>query len=182
MKRVCLISLLVLAVSLVMFVSCIGGKSYQPGKTIGIGLTICAKETVESEIVKAVDVTEALTSEDGTTQKKYKGLIGVSCSLRNDSINDGKILAYTKSSELGVVSFTFCDDEASCADNAVYYLPNLETELSAQTNGTSKFYIVINDPDMSGYEPKYETLTQSCATPDIYNESIYLELGKAKTE
>ena len=103
MKRVCLISLLVLAVSLVMFVSCIGGKSYQPGKTIGIGLTICAKETVESEIVKVVDVTEELTSEDGTTQKKYRGVIGVSCSLRNDSINDGKILAYTKSSELGVV-------------------------------------------------------------------------------
>ena len=172
-----ILDLIIITLTFISF-SCI----YQPGKTISMGLTICAKETVESEIVKVTDVTKEFITEEETTQKKYKGLSGVSCSLRNDNINDGKILAYTKSDSEGVVVFTFCDDESSCTNNAVYYLPDLDTELSAQTNGTSEFYIVINDTEMSGYEPKYDTLKQTCATPDIYNESIYLELEKSKAE
>lgn len=144
-----------------------------------VGITLCNKDNIESEIVKINTVEKILISEGESTKSTVQVLENVVCSLRNDTISKGEILAYTKSNSDGKVSFCFSEDRNNSEKNcAMYYLLDTAAEVDAQTNGTSKFYIVINDSELDGYDEKYQTLRQTCATSDIYNDKITIALCK----
>lgn len=144
-----------------------------------VGVTLYNKDNIESQIVKINTIEKTTVLEGETTNSTVQVLENVVCSLRNDTIAKDEVLACTKSDSEGKVSFCFSEDSVKAEkDSAMYYLPDTAAEVESQTNGTSSFYIIINDPELDGYDSQYKTVRQTCATPDIYNDKINIELGR----
>ena len=105
--------------------------------------------------------------------ENIKTLENVACSLRSDSISDGDILASTKSRDDGHVVFCLVEFERMLKWNEDYLLQNFSEQKKRYEDGKIVFYIIINDPDLEGYDDKYETLTLSCPYDADYKK-IYL--------
>lgn len=106
----------------------------------------------------------------------------MACSVRNDDISNDW-LACTKSASDGKVSFCFSEDKEKAQKySTMYYLENLEEEIDAESDGTSKFYIVINNPKLEGYDENFKTIIQTCATSDIYGNKLFITLEKETLE
>lgn len=144
-----------------------------------VGLTLYNKDNVTSDIIKIHQIEiNNIKYKDENKKETVETLENVACSLRNSNILNGDIIAFTKSGFDGNVTFCFSENQKkSKKHDAMYYLPDIAEEIDAETNGTSKFYIIINDPDLDGYDENYETIIQTCATPNIYNNLI-IKLGK----
>ncbi len=85
-------------------------------------------------------------------------------------------MRWAYSNDDGRVSFGFVDNkEAESKYDTYYYLPDFGEQADKACEGTLEFYIVINDPELPGYDDKYATLRQDCKCSDIY--LVYL--GKA---
>ena len=80
-------------------------------------------------------------------------IIGMNASLRNDEISS-KILDTTKSMLGGEVAFYLHDGDFA---NENYPGVNLETEVDTWRDGSSTFYIIVNDPEVEDYDSSYET-------------------------
>ena len=77
----------------------------------------------------------------------------MNASLRNDEISS-KILDTTKSMLGGEVFFYLHDGDFA---NENYPGVNLETEVDTWRDGSSTFYIIVNDPEVEDYNSSYET-------------------------
>ena len=154
------------------FCSCTGGGTYEAGECIYLCVSVYNKDDVESDIIQ--------TNRIKLNGTEYISLKNVACSLRNDSVSKGEILAYGKTDSSGDITFCFSTNQEKCIKfSSMYYLSDaeLEDELEAQQAGTSNFYIIINDPELSGYDEKYETVRRP-ATRDINNTTDIVSLGK----
>ena len=80
-------------------------------------------------------------------------LIGMNASLRNDEISS-EILSITKSMLAGDIDFYLHDGDFA---NENYPGVNLETEVDTWRDGSSTFYIIVNDPEVEDYDSSYET-------------------------
>jgi len=150
---------------------------YEPGASSYLNISIYDIDDVESELIKKNPVSVS-NGEDNNS--KYVALENVVCSLRNDEISKGAILAYAESDSIGDVWFCFCTNQEKCKEyNAMYYLSDedLGLEVEAEQAGTTNFYIIINDPELPGYDEKYETIRRTAAR-DIYNTADVVYLGK----
>ena len=160
LKRNNLICLTFLLLSFVVFNSCCNEPK---GASFSIGCTLYNRDNITSDKVKINEIEmHWLDSETGETIENIQTLENVPCSLRNDSISDGEILAYRKSRDDGTVSFSFLQKEKEVKNSACYYLADFEQQAIRSSNGTLDFYIVINDPELSGYDDKYETVRLAC--------------------
>ena len=93
-------------------------------------------------------------SEDGTISYDCdKCLKGIVVCLRNDTISGG-ILREAKSNDTGYAEFVF-SNEKICDDIVV-----TDSELDRISDGTTDYYLVVNDPKSSSYNPEYETRTE----------------------
>ena len=167
-----LVAVVTILVSSIVLFSCDGGGVYQKGRGFGVGIYLYDKDNIDSDIIKirTIELTHVTPSET------VRVLEGVSCSLRNDEIAKDEILARTKSSCYGHVVLGFSNNEEMAKKyTSIYYLEDLESEIEVQREGTSKFYIIINVPELDGYDEKYETVRQNCSSPDNF---IYVKLGK----
>ena len=150
---------------------------YEPGASSYLNISIYDIDDVESELIKKNPVSVS-NGEDNNS--KYVALENVVCSLRNDEVSKGAVLAYAESDSIGDVWFCFCTNQEKCKEyNAMYYLSDedLGLEVEAEQAGTTNFYIIINDPELPGYDEKYETVIRSAAR-DIYNTTDVVYLGK----
>lgn len=133
-------------------------------------------ESVQSDIIKVAD---NMTLND----ESWIFLYNVSCSLRNDE-NKEEILA-TNVTDTWYPEATFCftvkNSKTNTAKNTIYFddEAKFEEECYARENDTSKYFIIINDPDLAGYDSNYETVKQYCYE-SLANTPIYL--GANKTE
>ena len=92
-------------------------------------------------------------------------LIGIAASFRNDSLSAEPL--ESKISEIGCqIDFYLHDGD--------YNSVNLEDETQAQVNGSSSFYIVVNDSSLNGYKPEYETVKVT----DFSNSPVKITLKK----
>lgn len=132
-------------------------------------------DSVQSEIIK---VSENMTLND----EPWIFLYNVSCSLRNEG-NKEEIIA-TDITDTWYTEASFCFTIKNGKDNAkntVYFddESKFDEECYARENDTSKYFIIINDPDLPGYDSKYETVKRYCYN-SLVNVPIYL--GAKKTE
>lgn len=101
-----------------------------------------------------------------------KEIIGMNASLRNDKISS-EILDTTKSMLGGEVFFYLHDGDFA---NENYSGVNLETEVDTWRDGSSTFYIIVNDPDVEAYNNNYETkkltFVELEAMGDVHNVCI----------
>jgi hypothetical protein len=151
-NKILLITVFVLIA--ILFVSC---DTYVEGSIFFDSFELVNDESIESNVIKINHVNRTLNGK----YEEVDFLVNVACSLRNDSIEDGKILATRLSNNDGCVSFGFTDNEKRKRENG-HLLKDIGTEIDAQQNGTSKFYIIVNDPELPGYDELYETKTISC--------------------
>lgn len=155
--------------------SCIGGGVYVEPDEFIYGVTILNKDNVNSDNIKIGETTKG--------EEKNSYLYNVVCSLRN---NDApKKIVVQAVSDLyteGGISFVFSkarEENGKYNHEAWIYFENEDeyyAERDAQENNTSKYFITINDPDLDGYDPKYETVKHYCH--DNLETTIYLGAAK----
>lgn len=188
LKKDNLICLLVFLVSLLMIFSCDGGGTYvsPDADCADFYVVLCNKDNIESDKIDIVEVTECSINEDGTEwTDKYSVLVNVACSLRCEQISNGRILIDTKSNPVtsytGLVSLSVSNERPSGNGAPCYYYPEFNAEAYYSGEADLDFYIVINDPELPGYESKYETIKYPC--PRVSGAApSRIELGKPKTE
>ena len=150
---------------------------YEPGASSYLQMSIHNIDDVDSDVI----IKNPISVSDGEdNNSQYIALENVTCSLRNDEISKGEILAYAESDSIGDVWFCFCTNQEKCKKNdAMYYLSDedLVLEIEAEQTGATKFYIIVNDPELPGYDEKYETIRRTAAR-DIYNTADVVYLGK----
>lgn len=149
------------------FVSC---DTYVEEQGFGVAFYLMNKDNINSDIIKIHRYENLI---DTNQTETIEALEKVVCSLRNDSIDGGKILLKEISKEDGRISFGFSNNKNSKWNT--FYIEDLAKEIEAINNGTSKFYIVVNDPDLSGYDELYETKIISC---NGCEEIPRIELGR----
>lgn len=153
-KNNLLIAIIIMLTSLI--VSC---DTYVEGSIYSVTFELRNKDNIESNIIKVTHVNRVYNN----VNEEVEFLVNVACSLRNDSINENAILAIRFSNNDGEVSFGFTDNEKRKKGRKDCYLvKDLASEHEAKNNGTSKFYIVVNDPELPGYDELYETKIISC--------------------
>lgn len=144
------------------------------GSSFGYNITILQnpESIVQSDKILADEITY--------NDEKRTFLYNVACSLRNDDSPE-TIIKEQVSERMysGFLSFGFTTWKkgAEKSDN-VYFEDESEfiKECDAQVAGTSKYFITINDPGLSGYDPKYETVKRYCH--DKFDKVIYLGAAK----
>lgn len=162
-------------VSALILSSCIGGGVYVEPDAFLYGVTILNKDDVVSDNIKIGETTKE--------EEKISYLYNVVCSLRKDD-DPEKIIAQAVSEQNseGGISFVFSksrEENAKYNFEAWIYFENKDeyyAERDAQENSTSKYFITINDPGLSGYDPKYETVKRYCH--DKLDKVIYLGAAK----
>lgn len=129
-----------------------------PSGVFGYDITILQDpdDIVKSDKIFAKEITY--------NNEKRVYLYNVTCSLRNDDSPE-KIIKKQVSEEMysGFLAFGFT---------------TWKKESVAQWNNTSKYFITINDPDLDGYDPNYETVKQYCHRN--LERTIYLGSKKAE--
>lgn len=130
---------------------------------------------VQSEIIK---LSENMTK----NYEPWIFLYNVSCSLRNEE-NKEEIVA-TDITDTWYTEATFCftiKNGKDNAKNAVYFDNESKhyEECYARENDTSKYFIIINDPDLDGYDPNYETVIRYCYN-SLANVPVYLGANTSK--
>ena len=133
------------------FMGC--GGVYYPWASIGLGVNVYA--------------------DDACTEP----LGGIVCTLRNDEISSDILATSVSDASLnGAANFSI-QEGGETESSSVYIGSDIDAELEKETDGTSTFYIVVNDPETSGYNKNYTTEIQKCNTPDIYNDKAYVILS-----
>lgn len=161
--------------SVLILSSCIGGGVYVDYSSFSYTIEILNKDDIQSDKIK-IERNTILNN------RPYVYLYNVACSLRND-VEPSKIIASEITTKLynGEVGFCFTTNKKNSESCGVYFDDETKyaEECDAQTNNTSKYYIVINDPDLDGYDSNYETVKRYCHE-SLANTPVYL--GAKKTE
>lgn len=131
MNKNIIVSLMLVLIIGLLFASCCGDDDL-PSASVGVAFDIysgTSEYTIES------------------------ALIGMNASLRNDEISS-EILSITKSMLAGDIAFYLHDGDFA---NENYPGVNLETEVDTWRDGSSTFYIIVNDPEVEDYDSNYVT-------------------------
>ncbi len=169
------------------YVSCGGGGAYVEGGTSYFAPYFLDKDNIDSDKIKVVEATsneiENVNGEIKNNVVTRRGLEGVACSLRSSEVEGGsKILAYGESQNCGEFCIAFMDSKKRAGKyNDAYYIESHEKLYEDKKAGKSPFYLIINDPELGGYDEKYETITLTYNDYDSDNPH-YVQLGKNTQE
>ena len=149
MNKNLILSLMLVLIIGLSFVSCCGDDDL-PSASVGQGCRIFEDLEFEHEIK------------------------GMNASLRNDVISS-KILDTTKSMLGGEVFFYLHDGDFA---NENYPGVNLETEVDTWRDGSSTFYIIVNDPEVEDYDSSYETKELTFVELEAMGENPKIYINK----
>ncbi len=164
---------------ILLYISCGGGGgAYVEGGTSYFAPYFLDQDNIESDKIKVVEDTWQALSKTEDKLVTRRGLDGVACSLRSSEVEAGsKILAYAKSQDCGEFCIAFMDSKKRAEKyNDAYYIESHEKLYEDKKAGKSPFYLIINDPELDGYDEKYETITLSYNDYDS-NKPYYVYLG-----
>ncbi len=172
---------LTFVLTVLLFTAC----GYEEGEASYFAPYFLDKDNIDSDKIKVVEVIrhELVNGESEERIVTRRGLEGVACSLRSFEVEDGsKILAYAKSYYCGIFSIAFSSNKKDAEKySGTYYWEDFTKLYEDKKAGKSPFYLIINDPELGGYDEKYETRTLTYNDYDSDNPH-YVQLGKNTQE